>query len=860
MSLVAGVVLLLAAAARGDDLARQAVPRRWIEQLQPENLPALTFPKYYKDLDKARAMCFAGRYKLALMTLAKSANADATQAALIRGECLAATGRHDEALLALSDPPIKDKPRVQILRAQILADLWRMDQAVALIQEVAKASPRNIVAQYQLGQIAERAGNTALANDAYTAVHDLAFARWEDKGTADFDNPEELVCLGRALDRWATLNLKYKEDASLHNRIFKIFVQTYDVIDVGYWPAHLAAAEFALARSNEREGGKELAAVLAANPNCLRARVLAGEVALSKWNFDGADAQIAAIRQVDPSSVDALLLECFNLIQQRRPADAMFPVDKALARQAGNLDALGLKAAVYALQLKDDKTAQVLKDVERIDPDNASAYLQVASALGSMRQYPRAASMYKVAIERAPWWMEARNGLGLLYTQSGDEDLARRELEAAKVIDPFNFRTHNYLILLDKMAQMGRLETENFIILYDAKEDPLVPEYFAPYMEAIHKEVCGAFKAQLKDKTMIEVFPTHDQFSVRTTGSPWIGTVGASTGRVIALVSPRRGRQTLGTYNWATVLRHEYTHTVTLAATDNRITHWMTEGLAVMQEGEGLRWEWAPMLHSAVTRKQLFTMENLTWGFVRPKRPTDRTLAYAQSHWVCRYIAQNWGYDTLIAMMGEFAKGKEQADVFPRLLGRTLKDFDKEFYAWCEKTVAAWGYDAATTKKYNDLTKKAQDLVDKSNYKEALKAWEEAAKMRPMDALPHQRLAGLYLVDEIKDPRKAIEHLVRLHEVALKDNRYAKKLARVYADLKEWPKAQQYGLEGVYIEPYDLEAHELLARIYEEAGNKEGLEREKRMIPIVDQLLKRWRQENSIDPDPTASLSPALPE
>ena len=42
----------------------------------------------------------------------------------------------------------------------------------------------------------------------------------------------------------------------------------------------------------------------------------------------------------------------------------------------------------------------------------------------------------------------SRNGLGLLYTQSGDEDKARVELEAAHSLDPFNLRTTNYLRLL----------------------------------------------------------------------------------------------------------------------------------------------------------------------------------------------------------------------------------------------------------------------------------------------------------------------------------------------------------------------------------------------------------------------------
>jgi hypothetical protein len=39
------------------------------------------------------------------------------------------------------------------------------------------------------------------------------------------------------------------------------------------------------------------------------------------------------------------------------------------------------------------------------------------------------------------------------------------------------------------------------------------------------------------------------------------------------MVAPRKGEVTMGPFNWATVLRHEYTHTITLAATDNRIPH-----------------------------------------------------------------------------------------------------------------------------------------------------------------------------------------------------------------------------------------------------------------------------------------------
>ena len=95
---------------------------------------------------------------------------------------------------------------------------------------------------------------------------------------------------------------------------------------------------------------------------------------------------------------------------------------------------------------------------------------------------------------------------------------------------------------------------------------------------------------------MIEVFPSHGCVHAcqGQTGGPWLATVGASTGRVIAMDAPRKGEKASGPFNWAQVLRHEFTHTVTLGETDNRIAHWFTEGLAVQEEHSPLQWAWVP--------------------------------------------------------------------------------------------------------------------------------------------------------------------------------------------------------------------------------------------------------------------------
>jgi tetratricopeptide (TPR) repeat protein len=848
--ILAGVVLSVGQIGWGQELVKHSVPEKWLIELAPEKLPALRTPEYFDELDKVRQLAFHGRYKQALIDLARidKKKADPASIALVKAMALGPIGRRDEAIETLSKPDIADVPKVQLAKAKLLSEIGHKEQAVALFKWVLQRVPDSLEAHYELGRVSEETGDIATAKHEYNWIHDKWWDKYQGMGAKSFEDAEPVTILGRAFDRWATLNGNYANNVPLHNAIFKIFVQAYDVVDRSYWPAHIAAAEYYISHGNPNEAKKELGAALKLNPNDIHTFELLGQIAIAEFNFDGADKAVEKIREVDENAIEADILDGRNFMNQRRPKEAEVAAKRVLAKQPKNLDALGILASSYAFQLKEQDLAAVLKDVQKIDPNNASVYLELAENLGAMRQYPRAEKMYQVAIDRAPWNSAARNGLGLLMTQSGDEDKAKVVLDAAYSLDPFNYRTINYLILLDKMAKMDKKESAHFVVFYDKADDPLVAEYFTDYLESIYKDVTGDFKAEPPVKTYIEVFPGHDAFSARITGAPWIGTVGASTGRVIALCTPRRGENTLGTYNWAQVLRHEFTHTVTLAATDNRIGHWFTEGLAVSEEHSPLRWEWVPMLYNAVKKHELFAMEDLTWAFVRPKKPMDRQLAYAQSFWICQYIEGKWGHDAILKMMEEFRKGKTQDDVFPAVLGVNLQTFSDGFFQWTEKQVSTWGYDEETTKKVADLEKEGQDQVRSESYDDAIKTWEEIAKLRPMDELPHQRLAGLYLAT--KNTPKAREQLIRLHDVSLKDNRFAKRIARMSLDANDPKEALKYATDAVYIDPYDPGAHELLLAVQEKEGNAAGVEREKRVIGELKAWMEQQKKKGDIEENP----------
>jgi tetratricopeptide (TPR) repeat protein len=831
-------VVLLVPAARAGQIDDQTIPGKWLNPLLPENTPEPTYPDYdaNNNLEKARIQLEAGQYRRALVTLQSAGNRKPIDAALIAGEARRELGRYDQALADLTAPD----PAVQTLRARVLAAQGNFQPAIDSLQKIIQSNPNLIPPHYYLGAYLESIGDIPAAKSAYQwfVTDPNNFLQQWISHPETFDSAPEVTLIGRGVDRWATLTMAYQSNRPLHDVVLSMFVRAYDLIDRDYWPAHEAAAEYLLLHDDPTGAMQELDGVIAENPSDVQSWALTGKIALGQFNFDAADQAVAAIRQVNPNSIDADLLAARNYLAQRVPRQALPILQSVLQRQPKNIEALGLMAAAQSLLLSDDKAAEYLKQADALQPQNALAYFEVAEQLAAMRQYPRSIAMYKIAVDRAPWWAAARNGLGLLYTQSGDEDSARAVLEAAHSLDPFNVRTTNYLRLLDMMDGFARQESPHFIVLYDAQQDPVIPEYFSDYLESIYPAVCGAFDYEPKVKTMIEVFPTHDAFSVRTTGAPWIATVGASTGRVIALVSPRKGALTMGTFNFSQVLRHEFTHTVTLGATDNRIPLWFTEGLAVQEEHTPVRWEWVPMLYHAVTHDELFDLDSLTWAFVRPRRPIDRQLAYAESSWICQFIETTRGHQAILAMLAQFKAGRTQDEVIQIALGQSQADFFAGFCQWCQAQIATWGYDEATDKKYQLLRDQGEDLIRQRQYAAAVPVFEEIAHLRPMDILPHQRLAGLYLTSEVAEPQKAAEQLDVLARVELNNNMYAKRAARIYRDIGQLDKASARALQAVYIAPYDMAAHRLLAQIDEKLGKNADAAKEEQVIALLDELQK----------------------
>lgn len=647
------------------------------------------------------------------------------------------TGEYSEAIKLYEK--LLDEPRVRLEAglglAQCQMQVGQYDQALSGLLEL--DAPQNVPWHTLLGKLSRRLGNypkaleharTAIGLDDRYAPARLLLAdmlmylgrrreaiqayRWFDDQVAQQTSlprdAEWITSTAQGFLKYSTLTRTNLPTRTKHvlNKMLQV---AYERVDRSYWPGRIVAGNLLREKFNNGEYDGSLAdyeAALRLNKNLPQAFVGMGEVALSSWQFEMVEKYAEKALKINPHYAEAIHLLGKKFILERRYDQAMETADRALVINPNDLMAHSIRAAASACLFDDEQVKKIVEQVRKINPQYPFFHRLMGDALGGIRQYAASEQAYQQAITFDPTDANARTELGMMYMQWGDEEKARLALEGAWSLDPFNERTKFTLELLDQLERFATVETEHFIVKYNPETDPGLGEFIIDYLEEIHEIVTGDFDTTLEHKTIIEMFPTHRAFGVRITGKPWIHTVGAATGRVIALAAPRETNR-FGTYNIARVLKHEYTHTVTLAATANRIPHWFTEGLAVAQEEAPRPFGWWLLLADAVRRDQLFTLESIDWGFMRPKRPNDRQIAYAQSEWMCEFLVEQHGYEIINRILQLYKVGQRQGEIFRTLLGTTTQAFDESFKIWAHAQIGKSGFDLSPIEEVEMLIKLA---------------------------------------------------------------------------------------------------------------------------------------------------------
>ncbi len=741
-----------------------------------------------------------------------------------------ATGRYNQALTTL-DAVLKDHPKNADLlarRAEVLFQRGRWDDARTAALEATRQDRNQFLAHWVLAQLYRDRGELFKSSQ-----ETLWFIRTYEK--QDIEDPEAFLLVGLAAVERARWDVKLSDQYGfVINEVYPTVLKR----DKDYWPAWYHTGCIALEKYDNRRADAAFNKALAINERAADVLAARGQTALQRMELPEADLMAKRALKVNPHLTAALRLRADVLLSAGDVPAALKFLEQALAVNPREESTLARVAACQLLQGKEREFAAVVAKAEKQTLKPSAFYGDLAERLEGRRRFGDAEKYYRKAIKLRPTLATARNQLGILYMRLGKEVEARDELEKAQVIDKFNVRVFNSLKVLDALDTYDTLKTEHFVIRFNKKNDTVLARFMAKYLEDIYADLAKQFEYKPQGPILIEVFHTHDLFSGRIVALPDLHTIGACTGSLVALTSPRETSGLLAKpYNWARVLKHELVHVFNLDQTKFKIPHWFTEGLAVRYEGNPMPPSWHHLLRERVAAGDLLTLDNIQLAFVRPNSIDEWTLAYLQSLQYVEFLRETYGPKAVGGFLRAFAEGKDTAAALREVCQVEKADFEKAYRAHLAKLVEKQQGKApekvltlnelkkahAAAPNDPDLAAKlAERLLGIGDIKEAKRLAEaarEKVKNHPLAAFVLAR--AVLETEKDKGVKEAIEILQAVKDT--NDVRVLGLLGQLYLADKQYAAAGVIFEQARKVEPHETTWLTKLAQIFKQTNAPEPL-------------------------------------
>lgn len=595
--------------------------------------------------------------------------------ALGRADAKAAQGEADAAVAALEAAEAKGpkSSKIPAKIAELHFSRGRWEEADAAVARAFAVDPDDLVARWIAVRLLEARGELRKAVEACRWFVD----RYNGDREKFAEDAESLLLIGQAAERYYRASARGEELAEALNDVINEIYEAALKADPTCWKAPWLEGRMFLAGYNERAASKELARASQLNPLAPEVLVTLGQADLQGYRLAAGRKKAERALATNPNYGPAHVLIADLNISDERFADALEAAKKAVAANPRDEDALARVAAASRLLVDPVGAAAAELAALSNNPRPASFYAALAERLADRRKYFTAERAFLLAAQADPGRADVPIGLGMLYMQIGREDEASALFNDSFAADPFNVRADNMMKVLKHMSAYKAIETDHFITTYLPGQDDLLAKYMSEYLESVMPELTAMFGYTPPQRTKIEIMKDHGWFSGRTVALPFIPTVGACTGKVVAMASTRTINKP---YNWARVIKHEFTHVVTLQQTEFNIPHWYTEALAVESEQSPRPQEWNKLLLQRVpSRKKLLNLDNINLGFIRPDEADDRQMAYCQAQLYAQYMAKRFGDDAQIKMLGAYRRGLTTEGALRDCFGVSKEDFEKGY-------------------------------------------------------------------------------------------------------------------------------------------------------------------------------------
>ena len=638
----------------------------------------------------ARRLLMTGNYAEAAQAYGDLADVHAVEAAVGQARSQAAQGEYDQARATLAEATEQHADAAD-LRAELARLAFGRGQHAGALEHAEAAlrlDANSLAARWVRAELFRTSGDLPAADKAYEwlVTH---YNNVQD----EFTSADDLRYIGQAAAQFARWNRLTDQFTFLVNDLHPATL----AVEADYWPAHYEAGLLFLEKFNEAEATKALRAAQKINPHSADVHAALARLAIQNYDLTSAQKSIDRSLEINPRHLGAKRMQADVHLANFEPAKAAEVLEEARQLNLVSEATLGRLAAVYGMQdgLQEDldgtRMGKIVAEVTKRNPHAGEFFHSLASSLDKGRKFPQAARFFAEAVRVMPQRVGPRGQLGLMHMRLGNEAEARRVLEESFDIDPFNIRVSNTLKVLDVLDTYETLETEHFMIRYDGKKDRVLSKVAARYLEEVYPELCTTLGFEPPEKSLFEIFNAakntdgHGWFSARMVGLPNVHTIGACAGKMVAITSPTSMRRRV---NWARILKHEMVHVINLQQTNFNIPHWYTEALAVWIEGNPRQTEWNDMLARRVPRGQVFDLETINMGFIRPNTSEDWQMAYCQAEIYAEYMVAQHGEESLIKMLSAYRDNLTTAEAIRRSLGVTVQKFEAGYAEYLGGIVA----------------------------------------------------------------------------------------------------------------------------------------------------------------------------
>ena len=740
---------------------------------------------------------------------------DATRA-LAHGDREAA-----ENLAAGRDP---SDPAAVALRARLLIDVGDYGEAEALLDPIAQANPSS-VAGLELARLLVTLGRAGEAVPFLEAVI--------VNGLNSFDGLSQYygALASRAAGGFRRANTFLRgaaralpDDPAIHTTWGELFLEKYNNPD--------ALQSFQDALKLDEEWAPALVGM---------ARVLANE------NPPVARGAVERVLGVDDSNIAAHLFVAELELGDRNRDAARESIARALAVNPHSLEARSLLAAIAYLEDRTDDFEAEVGRVLAINPTYGDVYRIAGSQTARAYRFPEAVTLVRRALELDPDNTRAHAELGMHLLRTGDEPGARVALERSFEDDPYDVVTFNLLQMMDNLDGFVTVERGDLVVRLHPDEAPVLERYVLDLAQEALDELSARYQMTVRTPVLVEVFPNHDDFAVRTLGLPgMLGALGACFGQVVTLDSPRA--RPPGDFNWMSTLWHEIAHVITLQMSSQRLPRWLSEGISTYEEKrKHLAWGRDQVMEfaNALNAGTLLSISELNSGFTRPE---SISLAYFHASVVVEHLIDTYGLESLRTLVRAYGDGLETEEALARIdldfeslqasfdaameeqfgaLRRALQNAPQNLPEGPERLEALRELAEEQPANFNVQFGLGQVLQAAGDAAGARAAFERAAELAPMATgleSPRGRLAGL--ADAEGDAERAMAELERLLVYDETSIDAVRRFAALAEEADDDARLQAAYERLIEIDPFDPIPHQTLGRLAKEDGRTETAVRE----------------------------------